>query len=156
VDKSQGKRRVEVNVATQVLSLWEGGTMVKSWPCSTALAGTGFGEGSLRTPLGWFAICQKIGGCAPGGTIFKGRIPVGLWRPGDGEEGDLVLTRILRLDGREERNRNTLARYIYVHGTNGEAAIGKPASHGCVRLRNADMVELFDLVEEGDFLWIAE
>jgi lipoprotein-anchoring transpeptidase ErfK/SrfK len=69
---------------------------------------------------------------------------------------DLVLTRILWLHGLEPLNANTWQRYIYIHGTNDEASIGRPASHGCVRLRNADMVDLFDLTPEGTQVWIRE
>jgi lipoprotein-anchoring transpeptidase ErfK/SrfK len=69
-------------------------------------------------------------------------------------EEDLVLTRILRLDGIEGRNANTFDRCVYIHGTNGEDRIGRPASHGCVRLRNREMVELFEMVPVGTPVWI--
>ena len=69
---------------------------------------------------------------------------------------DFVLTRILWLQGLEPRNSNTYERYIYIHGTNDEQSIGRPASHGCVRLRNQDVIELYDLVPEGTPVWIGE
>ena len=108
----------------------------------------------MKTPIGGFVIREKIGEGAAEGTIFKARKPVGHWQPGMDTAEDLVLTRILRLDGLEARNANTFARFVYIHGTNGENRIGRPASHGCVRLRNRDMVELFDLVNAGDPVWI--
>jgi L,D-transpeptidase YbiS len=146
--------RIEVSISNQLLTLWDGTRQVRSWPVSTSAVGAGFEEGSLKTPVGDFVVSEKIGGDAEIGTIFRARQPAGQWRPGDPTDGDLVLTRILRLDGLERRNENTRDRYIYIHGTNGEHRIGRPASHGCVRLRNRDMVELFDLVKPGTAVWI--
>jgi lipoprotein-anchoring transpeptidase ErfK/SrfK len=148
--------RLEVSVATQTLGLWDGTRLVKQWPCSTSTFGLGFEEGSNRTPLGAFRIAEKHGAGASLGAIFKSRKPVGEWTPGAPTDEDLVLARILWLEGCEERNANTKARYIYIHGTNGEPQIGQPASHGCVRMRNADVVELFDLVGVGTPVWIGE
>jgi len=147
--------RLEVNVATQRLRLWDGSRLVKEWPVSTARAGVGFVEGSLRTPVGQFRIKEKHGTGVPSGTIFKARQPVGLWQ-GEKLDDDLVLTRILRLEGLEARNANTFERFIYIHGTNDEQGIGRPGSHGCVRLRNDDMMEVYDLVPEGTEVWIEE
>lgn len=146
--------RLEVCAGSQTLSLFEGPRLVRQWPCSTSKFGLGFTEGSYRTPVGRFVIREKHGDGAPTGTIFKARQPVGLWQPGMDTQEDLVLTRILRLDGLERRNANSFDRYIYIHGTNDEAAVGRPASHGCVRLRNADMIELFERVPVGTEVWI--
>lgn len=120
---------------------------IASFDVSTSSRGVGFEEGSYRTPTGSFRICEKIGDGEPLGTIFRARQPAGLWHPGDSCAEDLVLTRILRLDGLTPENRNTLQRFIYIHGTNDEEGIGKPAGHGCIRLRNHDMIVLFDLVD---------
>lgn len=147
--------RIEVSIATQRLQLWDGLQLVKEWPCSTSKFGIGFVEGSNKTPLGRFVVKEKHGTGHPSGTIFKARVPVGQWQ-GEPLIDDLVLTRILRLDGLEPCNANTFARYIYIHGTNGESKIGQPASHGCVRLKNAEMIELYDLVPEGTEVWISE
>jgi transposase-like protein len=144
------RRSIEISIDHQELRVLEDGQIIVTFPVSTSAKGTGFKPGSLRTPTGRFRIAQAIGDGEPWGTIFKGRVPVGVWRPGDGTEGDLVLTRILTLDGLDPRNRNTLSRYIYLHGTNDEEHIGSPASHGCVRLRNDDMIRLFGLMKEGD------
>lgn len=147
--------RLEISVATQCLQLWEGVRLLRQWPCSTSKFGIGFTEGSNKTPLGHFKVEEKHGADAPLGTIFKARKPVGQWQ-GEKVEDDLVLTRILRLGGLEQRNANTFDRYVYIHGTNDEARIGQLASHGCVRLRNQDMVDLYDLVPEGTEVWIGE
>ena len=147
--------RIEVSIATQRLQLWDGFRLVKEWPCSTSKFGIGFVEGSNKTPLGRFVVKEKHGHGLPSGTIFKARVPVGQWR-GEALHDDLVLTRILRLDGLEAQNANTFARYIYIHGTNDEPKVGQPASHGCVRLKNAEMIELYDLVPEGTEVWIGE
>lgn len=146
--------RIEVSISSQQLALWDGHRQVKSWPTSSSKFGIGFEEGSLKTPIGGFLISEKIGEEAELGTIFKARTPVGHWEPGTPTDEDLVLTRILRLDGIESRNANTQERYVYIHGTNGEDRIGRRASHGCIRLKNRDMVELYDLVPEQTPVWI--
>ncbi len=142
-------RRIVISIDDQKLYLMEGLTPIRSFAVSTATKGMGFAEGSLRTPTGNFRISEKIGDGEASGTIFKARVPVGLWQPGTGDEDDLILTRILRLEGMDEDNANTAERYVYLHGTNQEALLGKPASHGCVRLGNSEMIELHDLVSVG-------
>jgi len=137
-----------VDVARQVLDLLFQGELVKSWPVSTSRFGMGCEPGSFKTPTGCFVIAQKIGAGAPPWSEFKSREPTGVIAEPGGEH-DGVLTRILWLDGRDPENVNTKDRYIYLHGTNREDLIGTAASHGCVRLRNADIAELFDLVPEG-------
>ncbi len=150
------QKRLEVSIATQTLSLWEGRRLVKSWPCSTSKFGIGFAPGSNQTPLGAFRIMEKHGDGASLHTIFKSRKPTGEWQPGTITDDDLILGRILWLEGAEDRNANTKDRYIYIHGTNGEEKIGQIASHGCIRLRNADVVELYDKVDIGMAVWIGE
>jgi lipoprotein-anchoring transpeptidase ErfK/SrfK len=145
---------LEVSVDDQRLDVFAAKRLLASYPVSTALKGVGFVEGSFRTPVGRFRVCEKIGAGAPAGTIFRERVPCGLWQPQELTDEDLVLTRILRLDGLDPENANTLQRCIYVHGTNREELIGIPASHGCIRLRNTDMLELFELVPEGAELLI--
>lgn len=147
--------RIEVSISTQRLELWNGTRLVKAWPCSTSRFGIGFTEGSNQTPLGHFIVKEKHGDGAAPRTIFKARKPVGVWQ-GEKLLDDLVLTRILRLEGLETRNANSFDRYIYIHGTNDEVRIGQRASHGCVRLRNDEMIELYDLVPAGTEVWIGE
>ena len=147
---------LEISIATQTLGLWDGFRLVKQWPCSTSKFGIGFEPGSNRTPLGMFRVAEKHGTGAGLHTIFKARVPVGEWHPDQKTDDDLILARILWLEGAESRNANTLQRYIYIHGTNGEEKIGQLASHGCIRLRNADVVELYDIVSVGTTVWICE
>lgn len=148
--------RIEVSIGQQLLRLYDGHRIAREWPCSTSRYGIGFTEGSNKTPLGRFVVKEKHGDGAESGTIFKSRQPVGKWVRGMDTKSDFVLTRILWLHGLETLNANTFQRYIYIHGTNDEASIGRPASHGCVRLRNRDVIELFDLVPVGTPMWIEE
>lgn len=132
-------------MAKQQLTVKQGRKILQRFPISTSRFGLGSEEGSMKTPLGRFRVAEKIGDGTPVGTVFKERKPV----PQTAEElpdEDLVMSRILWLDGLEEHNANTFDRYIYIHGTNHEEDIGMPASHGCIRLRNPDMIVLFDLV----------
>jgi L,D-transpeptidase YbiS len=145
---------LRVDVASQTMRLLRDGEAVKSWPVSTSRFGLGFEPGSFKTPTGRFSVAEKIGAGAPLWAEFKSRQPTGLLAE-PGGESDGVLTRILWLEGLDPDNANTRERYIYFHGTNREDLIGTPASHGCVRLRNEDMVELFDLVPQGTPVVIA-
>jgi phosphoserine phosphatase len=138
-----------VSLDAQMLSVMQGDRCVAQFAVSTATKGMGFTPGSYRTPTGKFRIVEKIGAGLPSGTIFKGRVPTGIWQSENGEAGDLILTRILRIEGLDDVNTNTFDRLIYLHGTNGEDHIGQPGSHGCIRLGNADIIALFDLVEVG-------
>ena len=144
----KGQLSISVSITGQRLDLLENGRVVASWPVSTSKYGLGSEPGSYRTPTGRFVIAEAIGGGAEPWSVFKSRIPTGeIASPGGDEDG--VLTRILWLDGLDPENANSRDRYIYIHGTNQEALIGTPASHGCVRMRNADVVDLFDRVEPG-------
>ncbi len=138
-----------VHIPSQTLDLLDdSGALLRRYACSTSKFGTGSEPGSNRTPLGKFRIAEKHGHEAPGGMIFKSRQPTGAFgRPDDA--CDHVQTRILWLDGLDGANANTKERYIYIHGTNAEHLIGTPASHGCVRLSDADVIDLFDAVPEG-------
>lgn len=145
--------RLRIDASRQSLEVFRYGELQKSYPVSTSKFGLGFEDGSNKTPLGWFAVGKKIGADAPAGSVFRSREPTGEIAPQGGEE-DLVLTRILWLDGLQEVNANTKERYIYIHGTNQEALLGTPASHGCVRMNNADIVECFDEIPEGTLVEI--
>ena len=130
-------------------------TEIRSYPVSTSRFGIGTEEGSMKTPTGRFRVAEKIGGGLPSDSVFQSRMPL---RPGDPlpPTEDLVMSRILWLDGLDEHNANTRDRFIYIHGTKHEDKIGMPDSHGCVRMRNEDVVELFDLVDEGAHVTIEE
>jgi lipoprotein-anchoring transpeptidase ErfK/SrfK len=152
--QSREKPELRVDVARQAVSLWRGGRAEREWPVSTSRFGLGFEPGSNCTPTGNFFVAEKIGEGAPLWAEFKSRKPTGLVAgPGGGE--DRILTRILWLGGSDPENANTKGRYIYFHGTNREDLVGSPASHGCVRMRNSDMAELFELVPEGARVFIA-
>ena len=139
---------MQVDISRQMLDLRHHGVLIKSWPVSTSRFGLGFEPGSFKTPTGRFMVAEKIGTDVPLWAEFKSRQPTGhIAAPGGEHDG--ILTRILWISGLEEQNANTRDRYIYFHGTNREDLIGTPASHGCIRLRNADIAELFDLVPEG-------
>lgn len=148
--------KVHISIAGQELRLEDAtGHVKRRWPVSTSRFGLGVAPDSNFTPLGRFRIVQKIGHGAPKQTIFRSRRVVGTWDGGTAPE-DYVLTRILWMDGMEPENANTFSRYIYIHGTNQEDLIGQPASHGCIRLTNASVVELFDLVEIGTEVEISD
>lgn len=149
-----------VDVERQTAALIVDGVAVASWPVSTALKGIGGEENSFKTPPGWHRIDRKIGTGAAAGTVFSSREPTGERWQGETCESDLILTRILTLDGLEDGvNRgpgcDSRERYIYIHGSNHEEHIGRPASCGCVRMGNADVTALFDVAQEGDLILIA-
>ncbi len=146
--------RLVVSIDDQQLNVVDHGQSIRSFEVSTSAKGMGFTLNSYRTPTGRFRIAGKIGDGHPKGTIFKGRQPVGQWAQGDTSECDLILSRIMRLEGLDPENSNTLERNIYIHGTNHEELLGQPASHGCIRMGNDEMIELFDLVDEGTELEI--
>ena len=129
------------------------GATLASYPVSTSRFGVGTEEGSYRTPPGNFLISEKIGDGEPPWMIFKGRVPTGITSHPGGDE-DLILSRIVRLHGLDKENSNTYGRYIYFHGTNQEDLIGLPASHGCIRLRNLDMIDFYDRVHLEDLVKI--
>jgi lipoprotein-anchoring transpeptidase ErfK/SrfK len=148
-------KRIVVDVATQQLHLYAAEQHIKSYPISTALAGEGSEAGSYKTPLGQHVIANKIGAEAPERTIFRARRNTGEIAALNVEgAGDLVTSRILWLRGLEPGKNagpgiDSFSRYIYIHGTAEENKIGTKASHGCVRMYNHDVIELFDLVAEG-------
>ena len=146
--KKSAQATIHISVRAQELTLKRGRKKLATYPVSTSRFGLGSEEGSMKTPTGRFRIEEKIGDGMPLGTVFKSRRPVKATKKLLREE-DLIMTRILWLDGLGARNANTHERFIYIHGTNHEEKIGEPASHGCIRMRNADLVELFELVKEG-------
>jgi L,D-transpeptidase YbiS len=147
--------KIEIDSGKQELRAVEGGRIVKRYPISTSKYGLGEKNGSFCTPRGSHIVRAKIGAGLPLGAVFVRRRPTGeVWTPELHERypgRDWILTRILWLSGCEPgRNRlgevDTMRRYIYIHGTPDTAELGKPGSIGCVRMRNRDVAELFDLV----------
>jgi UDP-N-acetylmuramate-alanine ligase len=155
-----GGRVLVVDPQAQRLGILEGGRLVFEAAISTAANGLGCQENSYRTPTGWHRIQASLGAGAEPGTVFRAKLPTGeVWR-GEARTEDLILTRVLPLEGREEGwNRgpghDSFERFIYLHGTNQEGLLGQPVSHGCVRLGNADIIDLFDRVAVGDPVLIA-
>ena len=148
--------KINVHIATQQLELLDdAGRQLRRYPVSTAAKGAGETSGSFCTPRGRHVIRAKIGAGQPENTVFVRRRPTGeIYTPELGAqfpERDWILTRILWLSGCEIGfNRlgetDTMRRYIYIHGTPDSAQLGTPGSHGCIRMRSADVAELFDLV----------
>jgi L,D-transpeptidase YbiS len=141
-------KNIHVSIRDQRLTLKDDETPIRTYPVSTSRFGVGTEQGSMKTPTGRFCVAKKIGGEMAGGTIFRSRVPVNPNEPLPSTE-DLIMSRILWLDGLDEHNANTRDRFIYIHGTKHEHKVGTPDSCGCVRMRNADVIELFDLVDEG-------
>jgi lipoprotein-anchoring transpeptidase ErfK/SrfK len=142
--------QIYIHVPSQTLDLLDdAGALQRRYVVSTSQFGLGFEHGSHKTPTGRFEIAQKIGAGAAPGAIFKSRVPTGEFGTEDDPE-DRVQTRILWLHGLDPENANTKERYVYIHGTNAESRLGLPASHGCVRMSNLDVIDLYDLVAEGD------
>ena len=150
---------IQVDVPTQQLSVLDhGGHVVLQRAVSTASKGVGEQQDSERTPRGRHVVRAKIGAGAAPNTVFRARRPTGeLYTPALGRrhpERDWILTRILWLSGSEPGfNRggrvDTMRRFIYIHGAPDEDPMGLPNSHGCIKMRNADVIELFDLVPVG-------
>ena len=154
---------LRVELATQQLWLQLPQQVPHCFSISTARAGAGELQDSMCTPCGRHEIAARIGaGCALN-TVFQGRVPSGeiyseaLARQAPGR--DWILTRILWLRGLEPGrnqggNRDTYSRYIYIHGAPDTVPMGIPGSRGCIRMRNADMIQVFDQVAVGDPVWI--
>lgn len=148
--------KIRIDIPTQTLDLFgEDGALIRRYAVSTAGNGPGEQRGSHRTPRGRHIVRAKIGGGQPENTVFARRRPTGeIWTPelaAQNPDRDWILSRILWLSGVEPGfNRlgevDTMRRYIYLHGCPDTAPIGEPGSIGCVRMRNADIIELFDLV----------
>jgi lipoprotein-anchoring transpeptidase ErfK/SrfK len=148
-------KNIHISIRDQRLTLRADEMPIRSYPVSTSRFGIGTEEGSMKTPTGRFCVAEKIGGDMPSGTIFRSRVPLSPGEPLP-PTADLVMSRLLWLDGLDDQNANTRKRFIYIHGTKHEDKIGTPDSCGCIRMRNADVVELFDLVDEGTPVVIEE
>ncbi|PKK90113.1 MAG: hypothetical protein CVV64_11030 [Candidatus Wallbacteria bacterium HGW-Wallbacteria-1] len=149
---------VLVDVSDQRLFFIGKDGTIACFPVSTSAFGTGSEAGSNKTPLGLHYICRKIGKSAKKGTIFASRANTGkvtrIYTDRTNVKTDYVLTRILRLRGVEKglnsgKGVDSFDRFIYIHGTAEEGLIGTPASHGCIRMINDDVIDLFNRVEEG-------
>lgn len=158
-------KNIVIDVTKQTLSLFEGKNLLKDYSVSTAFLGVGEQKNSFKTPRGLHIIRAKIGKNAPLNAVFVERRQTGeIYSPELAQkfpDRDWILTRILWLSGMEPgKNRlgnyDTMARYIYIHGCPDKAIMGVPGSHGCIRLCNRDMIEIFDLVPVGTKVLINE
>ena len=158
-------RVLVVRIGVSTLQFVRKGSVVRSYTISTSKRPPSNVEGSLGTPRGLHEIAERIGAGQPPGMVFKARVPTGrhftevLAEGGDSQ--NLITSRILWLRGLEPGvNRggrvDTYGRYVYIHGTQREERIGEPMSAGCVLMRNADIVALFEEVRAGDLVWIAD
>lgn len=158
------RRWLIVSIDAQQMALIDGDQVRRQFTISTSKNPPSCRETSFGTPTGLHRIADKIGAEEKEGMVFKGRIPTGKHfceYQGEEAEGNLITSRILRLRGQEEGHNagpgcDSYDRYIYIHGTNHENRIGQPFSGGCIEMRNADVIELFDLIQSGDPVWIIE
>lgn len=151
--------KITINIKSQILELYDDqGALLQSYAISSAIKGTGQLKGSFCTPLGRHIVRAKIGAGQPENTVFVGRRPTGeIYTPALGEAypgRDWMLTRILWLSGCEVgHNRlgevDTMRRYIYIHGSPDSVPMGVPGSIGCIRMRNRDVLDLFERVPTG-------
>lgn len=155
-DKSEFK--LEVKITQQKIHLLHQDRILKEYPISSSKYGVGSVEGSFKTPLGQHRIAQMIGKSAPIYSVFKERENTGklalVNKSKTESKEDIISSRILWLEGSEPgvnkgEGVDSFKRYIYIHGTSDEGLIGQTASHGCIRMMNRDVIELFDLVAVG-------
>lgn len=157
-----GATLIEISIADQALRISTAG-VCHLFPVSTALNGAGEQQGSGKTPRGWHRVRACIGEGLPLNTVFTGRRPTGEiyteQLAAEQPQRDWILSRILWLQGQEVGlNRmgdvDSMRRFIYIHGTPDSEPMGEPRSHGCIRMRNRDIAELFALVRPGTPVWI--
>ncbi len=150
------ERIIRIDLERQMLSLYLGHEQIASYPVSTSTYGPGEEMGSGQTPRGLHRIRIKLGAGLSVNSVFVGRRPTGeIYTPelaAEYPDRDWILTRILWLTGLEQGknrggDRDTLRRFIYIHGCPDSEPMGIPASHGCIRMRNSDLLELFELVD---------
>jgi L,D-transpeptidase catalytic domain/Bacterial alpha-L-rhamnosidase C-terminal domain/Bacterial alpha-L-rhamnosidase 6 hairpin glycosidase domain len=150
-----GDMGIWIDIDTQMMRIVRGTQVLYQARCASSASGVGSLMDSLKTPLGWHSVAKKIGDDAPWGQVFRARRATReVWQVGEDTKEDLVLTRILLLTGEEPGvNKggrvDSFARNIYIHGTNDEARIGTPSSHGCIRLTNDDVIETYAMVPAG-------
>ena len=158
IEKPELKIKILVDISEQRLYLKSGEQTLVSYPISTSKYGEGSKENSFKTPLGNHIIKEKIGENAPINTIFISRINTkniaSIENKPKNTENDYVTSRIMWLEG-EENGVNkgpgidSYERYIYIHGTHEEGLIGVKASHGCIRMFNVDVIDLYDRIHNG-------
>ena len=162
---SMTRQLLVVSVSEQKIRVFSSGKLQKTYLISTAKNGIGQEVGSGQTPLGLHRVSEKFGHSSAPNTIFVGRQSTGRkWTPGSAANEDLILTRILWLEGLERgfnsgsNSRGKLVdsrkRMIYIHGTNHEELLGMPVSKGCIRMEKNDVMEIFEKIPNGSLVWI--
>lgn len=152
---------LKVDIATQKMFVFDDTQLINEYLVSTGKNGAGEQAGSEQTPRGLHIIRAKFGGSCQPNAIFVGRRSTGeIFTPDLRErypERDWIVTRIFWLSGLEKtKNRETMGRYIYIHGTPDDVEMGKPGSRGCIRMRNTDIIELFKNVPVNTHVLITE
>ncbi|MDZ4817001.1 MAG: L,D-transpeptidase [Verrucomicrobiota bacterium] len=155
INSSARETEIVVSVVDQQLAVVKNGTVKATFSVSTSKYGVGDRLGSYKTPLGKFVISQKIGHSARSGAVFKSRKQTGEVVKANSPGRDPIVTRILWLDGREQKNRKAHDRGIYIHGTPDERNIGRPVSYGCIRMTSKDVIALFNMVPVGSSVEIS-
>jgi hypothetical protein len=145
-----------ISVRDQKLMLVQNGGKVVTYPVSTSMFGLGDSWGRMTTPLGYFAVEQKIGDNAPVGAVFHNRRLTGEVLQPNAPGRDPVITRIIWLRGLEAQNAHAYQRCIYIHGTPQEKTIGQPASYGCIRMKSSDITALYDRIPPGALVQIIQ
>ena len=160
---AQDNLSIEIDISLQRLYLVDNSTIISSYPISSSKYGEGSKQNSFKTPLGSHMIKEMIGDQVPKNTIFISRIntqrEAKIIYDQENSDNDYVTTRIMWLDGLEDgKNKgkgvDSYNRYIYIHGTHEEGLIGQKASHGCIRMFNSDVIELFNVVKKGTKVYI--
>ena len=160
---AQDNLSIEIDISLQRLYLVDNSTIISSYPISSSKYGEGSKQNSFKTPLGSHMIKEMIGDQVPKNTIFISRIntqrEAKIIHDQENSDNDYVTTRIMWLDGLEDgKNKgegvDSYNRYIYIHGTHEEGLIGQKASHGCIRMFNSDVIELFNVVKKGTKVYI--
>lgn len=147
---------VIISVRDQKLMLLQNGANVATYPVSTSMFGLGDFLGHMTTPLGYFAVAQKIGDHAPIGAVFHNRRFTGEILAPNAPGRDPVITRIIWLRGLEAQNAHAFGRCIYIHGTPQEKTIGRPASYGCIRMKSSDVATVYDQLPLGAIVQIIQ
>jgi hypothetical protein len=149
-----------VNGQSQEMYLTDGEDIFRNYDVSTSKYGFGEISNTNKTPRGIHRIKEKIGENSQLGTIFKGKKNTGkiakIYESPYDSSYDYITTRVLSLEGMEEKNKNSFERFIYIHGTPEEGLIGTSASQGCIRMKNKDIIDLYDLVNVGTYVNIKE
>ncbi len=140
---------VAITLRDQKLTYIKNGKKVREYPISSSKYGISGVNDSYHTPYGLHSVRSKVGEGYPVGAVFKGGRPTGEIVPVNAKGRDPIVTRVIFLDGHEQKNSNSNQRRIYIHGTPEERKIGSPASYGCIRMRSRDIIDLYRMVKPG-------